>query len=72
MQLKKIKKGGSIMKTKKPNLFSFGTTELTHDAILAWCLDWGNYKTSPLYNLSKDFLKLLTGHKFEINKIKIF
>lgn len=56
----------------KPNLFNYGTGELTHDAILAWCLDWGNYKTSSLYNLSKEFIKLLTGHELEINKIEIF
>lgn len=56
----------------KPNLFSFGTGELTHDDILAWCLDWSNYEKSHLYNLAKDFLNLLTGHKFEINNIEIF
>ena len=41
----------------KPNLFKFGTSELTHDAILAWCLAWGNYKEEDLYNLSKDFME---------------
>lgn len=56
----------------KPNLFKFGTGELTHDAILSWCLYWGNYKTSPLYDLSKDFIELLTGYRIEIEKIEIF
>lgn len=55
----------------KPNLFKFGTSELTHDAILAWCLAWGNYKEEDLYNLSKDFIRLLTGQEIEIKKIDI-
>lgn len=55
----------------KSNLFSFGTGELTHDAILAWILDWGNHTKSPLHKLSKDFVYLLTGDEFEINKVDI-
>lgn len=55
----------------KPNLFKFGTSELTHDAILAWCLAWGNFKDEGLYDLSKDFIRLLTGQEIEIKKIDI-
>lgn len=64
----KIKKNNSC---DKPNIFKYGTSELTNDAILAWCLAWGNNKISPLYDLSKDFLELLTGHKFELFNIEI-
>lgn len=56
----------------KPNLFKFGTSELTHDAILAWCLAWGRFKNECLYNLSKDFIRLLTGQEIEIKKIDIY
>lgn len=55
----------------KPNLFKFGISELTHDAILAWCLAWGRFKNESLYNLSKDFIRLLTGQEIEIKKIDI-
>lgn len=54
-----------------PNLFNFGTGELTHDAILSWILAWGKYKDRPLYNLSRDFIKLLTNESIEIEKIDI-
>ena len=53
----------------KPNLFKFGTSELTHDAILAWCLAWGRFKNESLYNLSKDFIRLLTGQEIEIKRL---
>lgn len=59
------------MRKERPNLFHFGTGELTHDAILAWCLAWGNYPKSELYELAVGLLELLTGHKIIIEKIKI-
>lgn len=54
----------------KPNLFEFGTSELTHDAILAWCLEWGNNQDETLYNLSKEFIELLTNQPIEVKKVK--
>lgn len=57
---------------KKPNLFKYGTSELTHDAILAWCLAWGNHKDEGLYGLSKDFIKLLIDQEIELEKVDIF
>lgn len=60
------------METDRPNLFSFGTGELTHDAILAWCLDWGNYKGTKLYDLSVELLELLTGQKLRVDKVDVY
>lgn len=54
----------------KPNLFEFGTSELTHDAILAWCLEWGNNQDEILYNLSKEFIELLTDQSIEVEKVE--
>lgn len=45
----------------KTNLFDFARNDLIHETVLSWILSWGNNKESSLYNLSKDFIKLLTG-----------
>ncbi len=55
----------------KPNLFEFGTSELTHDAILAWCLEWGNHQDETLYNLSKEFIELLTDQSIVVKEVEI-
>lgn len=55
----------------KPNLFKYGTGELTHDAILSWILDWGNHKENELYNLANKFIRLLTGEEIIVENIEI-
>lgn len=55
----------------KNNIFNYGTTELTHDAILSWILGWGNYKENDLYYLSKELFKLLIGQEIEPDKVEI-
>ena len=55
----------------KPNLFKYGTGELTHDAILSWILDWGNHKENKLYNLAIKFVELLTDEEIRIKNIEV-
>ncbi|MBO4804964.1 MAG: PD-(D/E)XK nuclease family protein [Paludibacteraceae bacterium] len=59
----------SIMNKKVPNIFSFATSELSQDAMLAWlikCAD-DTYKKEDveLCMLGKSLLSLLTGLKME-------
>lgn len=55
----------------KNNLFTYGTSELTHDAVISWILSWGNNPDEPLYKLAKDFINLLTNGKNEFNHLVI-
>lgn len=52
-----------------PNIFSYATSELSQDAILAWLLSWADDKyaksDSALCALGKSFVSLLTGMKTE-------
>ena len=52
-----------------PNIFSYATSELSQDAILAWLLSWADDKyatsDSALCALGKSFVSLLTGMNTE-------
>ena len=52
-------------KEEIPNIFSFATSELSQDAILAWIISWADEKYKMIdYQLSsigKNFVSLLTG-----------
>ena len=55
---------------RKPNLFDFATSELSHDAFIAWLISWADpfhKKQNKLLHLTAlDFLKLI----FDRNEIK--
>ncbi len=54
------------------NLFDFGTSELSQDAFICWCINWVKEAGSKLFNLGVDTLKML-GYSIkpgEIVKIK--
>lgn len=55
----------SASSSSEPNLFSFATSELSQDAILAWLISWADdsnkTKDEPMCMLGKSFLSLLTN-----------
>lgn len=57
------------------NIFDFGKSELTHDAIISWIINGFNYKETAeeLYNISVQFIKLMDSNfSFELyNKVEI-
>ncbi len=57
--------GDSTSGISEPNLFSFATSELSQDAILAWLISWADdsnkTKDEPMCMLGKSFLSLLTN-----------
>lgn len=81
LQIKEIQKlintSNQIKSNRKiPNIFSFATSELSQDAILAWLIKWADdtYKTEDyeLCMLGKSLLSLLTGlQKEEIHTIDV-
>lgn len=63
--LLKISKGALPHIDNTPNIFSFATSELSQDAILAWLISWADDKymqiDSDLCAVGKSFISLLTG-----------
>lgn len=61
----------TITNKKTPNIFSFATSELSQDAILAWLIKWADdrylVEDSNLCSLGKALLSLLTG--LQVNEI---
>lgn len=60
----------------KPNIFSFATSELSQDAILAWMLQWADDKflssDAELCKLGKSLVSLFTGMPAEdIHQIRV-
>lgn len=60
----------------KPNIFSFATSELSQDAILAWMLQWSDDKylssDAELCKLGKSLVSLFTGMPAEdIHQIRV-
>ena len=43
---------------KTPNLFDFATSELSHDAFIAWLLSWADpaFEDEPLHSFSRSVL----------------
>lgn len=48
-----------MIEKSKPNLFDFATSELSHDAFIAWLMSWSDpmYKDEQLHNFSKKVLE---------------
>ena len=63
-------------KDNKPNIFSFATSELSQDSVLAWMINWADdqYKNEnhPMHCLGKELLSILTGlDKEQIHNVKV-
>lgn len=64
---------------KPPNIFNYGTSELTQDAFITWLLNWANpilkTENEKLYYLGNSFLKSLVAFQnitiTEISDLKI-
>lgn len=60
-----------------PNIFSFATSELSQDAMLAWLIKWASpeyEKSDPdLHNTAQDFVRLLMNkdNSFEIYSVNV-
>ena len=60
-----------------PNIFSFATSELSQDALLAWLIEWASPKyrqsDSKMHEVAIDFLKMLIGKddSFKVNHIEV-
>ena len=59
-----------------PNIFSFATSELSQDAMIAWLLSWADKKYSredeQLHEVAQSFVKLLTNNEdLDIKQIKV-
>ena len=58
-----------------PNIFDYGTSELSNTTIIYWMLKWGEFKDSNLYDLSKDLVQLFVedySKNIEINNIELY
>lgn len=62
---------------KKPNIFSFATSELSQDAMFAWLIRWSasEYAAADpeLHHVGQDFVRLLAGKDpdFKINSVDV-
>lgn len=61
---------------RKPNLFSFATSELSQDAMFSWLLSWARPECAiddyELHDVAVKFVCLLTGYKeIQIDKINV-
>lgn len=60
-----------------PNIFSFATSELSQDAMIAWLIEWADEKyesiDSEMHRIGKDFLLMLLGKNedFEIRQVNV-
>lgn len=60
-----------------PNIFSFATSELSQDAMLAWLMQWADPKYKDfdleLHTLAQNFVRMLLGKdsSFEIKSIEV-
>ena len=54
----------------KNNIFSFAPSELTQDAMICWCVNWINDKSSKLYPMTVEILRLF-GVKDKLDKIDL-
>lgn len=59
------------MEKEKNNLFKYATKELSQDAFICWCINWINYPEDKMYNLGKDFLKMILTDEKRKEKIEI-
>lgn len=74
-----------LLKTKEdniqsegcPNIFSFATSELSQDAIIAWLMQWADEKyakeDSQLHSLAQDFLRMVLceDSTYEIHSVNV-
>lgn len=62
-------------RTNIPNIFSYATSELSQDAIIAWLLQWSNpvYKNEDtnLHAVAQDFLQMLLGETVDVKTIEV-
>ena len=59
----------------KPNIFDYGTSELSNNTIIYWILKWSEVTDSKLYDLSKDLIQLFVedySKNIEINEIELY
>ena len=65
-----------IPQTSIPNIFSFATSELSQDAMLAWlinCADTNANHDQSLHRIASDFVRMLLGKdsSFQIKKVVV-
>lgn len=64
--------------SEHPNIFSFATSELSQDAMIAWLIAWADEKyesiDSEMHRISKDFLLMILGKNedFEIRQVNVY
>jgi len=53
------------MKSEKPNLFDYATSELSQDAVICWMLDWINYEESEMKSFALNAIdRILKLHNY--------
>ena len=66
-----------VMEMKKPNIFSFATSELSQDAMFAWLISWSapEYAEADpeLHHVGQNFVRLLAGKdsNFKIDSVDV-
>lgn len=55
----------------KNNLFAYGKSELTHDAIICWLLSWLGGSNPQLNEMSNRFISMMTSKVTAYRKIEI-
>lgn len=78
-ELKRLLNSNGVHNEKSgtPNLFSYATSELSQDAIIAWIISWADVKyrevDACLHRVAQSFLRLLMGkdESFIIEGVKV-